>query len=299
MTAYDKTEWLAKRRELITASDFAAILGWDERKGRTPLDVFVDKMTNRETDETDVMRWGHILEPSITEIYEWETGRHTEDPGEFALLIHPDIPWLGATLDRVTWDIEDDIDRIPGRPLELKNTGWHKSGDWSDGPPLFVQMQNQAQMACSGAPWGAYAGMVGGTPPLRYGDIDWNQSFFESALPHLEEFRRRLKENDPPPVTSSRCLAPIKALYPNDSGDTVTLGEEYRELAEQWEQAKADKKSAEDKAKEIEAKLRAAIGEATFGSLPDGTTLTLKTTERKGYTREVKPSTYRTLRRKA
>ena len=163
-------------------------------------------------------------------------------------------------------------------------------------PEFLEKLQNQVQMACSGAPWGAYAGMVGGTPPLRYGDIDWNQNFFESALPHLEEFRRRLKENDPPPVTSSRCLAPIKALYPHDSGATVTLSEEYRELAEQWEKAKSDKKRAEDEAKEIEAKLRAAIGEATFGSLPDGTTLTLKTTEREGHT--VKPSTYRTLRRK-
>lgn len=297
MTAYGKDEWLAKRRELITASDFAAILGFDER--RTALDVFAEKITGRGMDETDYLMIGHAFEPGIANLYTGKTGRPVFNPGDFSISIHQDIPWIGATLDRETWETHEDSQSIPGVPLELKHVGWYNSGAWKNGDvPLYVQIQLQAQMACVNALWGAYCGVVGGSE-IHLGDLDFNLDFFESALPHLEEFRRRLQENDPPPVTSSRCLTPIKALYPNDSGDTVTLGEEYRELAEQWEQAKADKKSAEDKAKEIEAKLRAAIGEATFGALPDGTTLTLKTTERKGYTREVKPSTYRTLRRKA
>jgi hypothetical protein len=81
-------------------------------------------------------------------------------------------------------------------------------------------------------------------------------------------------------------------LYPFDSGETVHLSEKHEALADEWEQAKEDKRTAEDRAKVAEAKLRADMGEATFATLPDGTVLTLTTTERKDGVR------YRTMRRR-
>jgi hypothetical protein len=39
------------------------------------------------------------------------------------------------------------------------------------------------------------------------------------------------------------------------------------------------------------------MGDATWGALPDGTFLSLKTTKRRAYTREIEAGEYRTLRR--
>jgi hypothetical protein len=57
---------------------------------------------------------------------------------------------------------------------------------------------------------------------------------------------------------------------------------------------KAATEAHADAMTEAENKLRAAIGAATYGVLPDGRRLTLFTTDRDGY--EVKPTSFRTLR---
>lgn len=291
-----REQWLAKRRELITASDVPAILGWDPR--RTAWDVFADKMTGQSMSDNDAMIIGRELESGIASVYAKKTGRKIVNP-ESGLYVHSDIPWLGATPDRLTWrdeNAEDVMPWEPGCPLECKHVGFYNKAAWEDGAPLYVQIQSQIQQACMGAPWGAFCGIVGGSE-IHLGDLDFNSEFFESALPHLEEFLRRLRENDPPPVDSPKHLGPVKKLYPLDNGETVELSSEYLDLANQWEAQKTLGKQADEAREELEARIRAAIGAATFGRLPDGTILALKTTQRKGYTCEVKPTSFRTLRR--
>src|SRR5687767_8539180 len=92
-----RERWLAERRELLTASDVAAVLGVDPR--RSPLSVYAEKRGLLEVAETPWMRWGRRVEGAIAEAYADETGRPVRDLG-LEIQRHPDVPWLGATLDR-------------------------------------------------------------------------------------------------------------------------------------------------------------------------------------------------------
>lgn len=290
----ERIQWLNARRFepsggfRVTASDAAAILGW--HPSRTGLKVYETKITGVEQEDTPEMKWGRYQEPVIALWYADETGRRVENPGATTITVHPDLPWLAATLDRVIWDYGDEDSS--GAPLEIKHAGDYNLREWLDGAPLWVQMQLQIQMACWDAGWGAYCGSVGGQPP-KYGDVDRNDTFIDSAIRKLEEFVQQCNRRTPPPPTLPRDLDVIRNLYPLDNGDTVHLDKSHEKLADQWEQAKSDRKKAEDEAKTTEAKIRAAIGAATFATLPDGTLLTLTTTVRKDGVR------YRTLRRKA
>ena len=289
-----RAKWLAKRREMITASDWAAILGFDPR--RSALDVFVSKKTGAELEDNDALLLGRVMEPGISAAYVQKTGRHVFDPGDYTIFQHPDIPWLGATLDRVTWQLDDDWENLPGAPLELKHAGSQKRCEWKEGCPLWVEIQLQGQTACYSSTWGAYCGVIGGQS-IHLGDIGRNDAFIESTIPVLEAFRKRLADNDPPPPTSPKDLDAIKALYALDNGDSVPLDGDALELVNAWEAAKLSVKEVTGRKEELEAKIRATLGEATFGLLNDGTMVTLKTTKNKGYTKTVQPFEYRTLRR--
>jgi predicted phage-related endonuclease len=290
-----RMHWLDARRFTplggyrVTASDISAILGW--HPARTALDVYAAKVTGDEIVDTVEMMMGREFEPSIARIYASITGRTVVNQGDTVLDVHPNFQWLAATCDRHIWEDAADVDLIPGSPLEIKHANMYKSKEWADGCPLWVEIQNQVQQACTSSTWGAYCGVVGGTAP-KYGDIDFSHRFFESIIPKLEMFIKLCENGTPPEPSEPRDLTTIKELYPLDSGETVHLGKAHEKLADEWEKAKADRKTADDKAKVAEAKLRKAIGDATWATLPDGTLLTLTTTKRKDGVR------YRTMRRR-
>ena len=292
-TLHSRSEWLDARQKYITASEVAAILGWDER--RTALDIYVAKKTGSHIGDNDAMLIGRCLEGGAASVYAEKTGRPIYDPNP-CLAVHAELPWLAATPDRLTWATEEDSQSVGGSPLEIKNAGWVKRRDWEDGAPLWVQIQLQIQMACLGAIWGAYCGIVGGCE-IHLGDVDFSEEFFGDAVERLEEFKWRLDNNKAPPVDSPKHLRAMKLLHPNDNGETVDLSQEILGLANQLEAEKEVIKSSSESKDEIEARIREAIGSATFGRLPDGTVMSLKTTARKGFTSVVKPTTFRTLRR--
>jgi predicted phage-related endonuclease len=121
----DKAEWLKKRKEMITASDVASILGFGAHK--TALDVYVEKVMGTEMEDNDLLLMGRALEDGIAKIYEIKTGNKivaggydilldfvrpdmpwwggkeivSGDKDDILFFVHPDIPWLGATPDRI------------------------------------------------------------------------------------------------------------------------------------------------------------------------------------------------------
>jgi len=291
--------WLERRRTLLTASDVAAVLGQDERRG--PLAVYAAKVGGVESDETLPMRRGRRMEAAIADEYADETGRLVQDLGAYEIAIHPDISWLGATLDRVTTPTlerpapEGCRGQGPG-PLQIK-LAIGSARDWKEGPPLGHQIQVQMEIACFGAAWGSLAGLVG-PGPLAIHDFPRHDAFLASALPRLEEFWARVQRQDPPEADAlPGTTHAIKRLWSTDDGATIDLNPEDLQLADDWEGAKLGKADAEKRLQELENKLRLRLRLATFGALPDGTFLTLRTIKNQGYTNVVEPYTYRTLRR--
>jgi putative phage-type endonuclease len=290
-----REQWLARRRDLVTASDIAAILGVDPRRG--PLAVYAAKVSDVvEPEERRWMAFGRRVEGAIADWYADETGRPALDLGAHEIQVHPDIPWLGATLDRRTAGSEAHPAPADGQgPLEAKAVAGFKAREWVEDPPLPYIVQVQVQMACTGAQWGSLAALVGGIA-LAWKDLVRDEAFLAAALPVLEAFRMRVLRRDPPeadalPGTSEA----LRKLFPQDDGETVPLEAEALALADEWEAAKLLKTDAESKVDELGNKLRLRIGSATFGALPDGSLLSLKLTKRAGYT--VQETSYRQLRR--
>ena len=302
---HDKREqWLAARRECLTASDVAAVLGEDPRRG--PLAVYAAKIGAIEAEETLPMRRGRRFEATIGEEYSEQTGRPVLAVPEYELLHHPSIPWLAASLDRKVlateeapdpfgcWDVVPTATTHGRAPLEIK-MALGSASEWKDEPPLAYAIQVTIEMACADSTWGALCGMVG-PGPLKTFDLPRNDAFLEAALPLLEEFWLRVQRRQPPEADAlPGTTEALKHLYAGEDGTTIPLGPEALRLVEQWEQAAARRDAANETIEELENKLRLRMGLASWGALSDGSFLTLRTTERKSYS--VGPTSFRALRR--
>jgi predicted phage-related endonuclease len=108
----------------------------------------------------------------------------------------------------------------------------------------------------------------------------------------MENVKRR---RPPAPDFSESASKCIGKLYPKETGGTVDLGEEMIEIIAGWEKFKAVISQAEKDKKDLENRIKMAIGDNSFARLPDGTRLSYLTTERSGFT--VQPTSFRVLRK--
>ena len=270
--------WLAERRELVTASDAAAILGEDPR--RSALSVYAEKVEGIETPETSRMRRGRRLEPVIAAEYGDDTGRHVGSTDPYRIDRHPDVPWLGATLDRVTFGSTLFPSPADGYgPLELKAVVDRGAAhEWDDGEaPVGFEIQLQIQIACRRTAWGSLCAFVPEVDTVLVRDRLRDDGFLGVALPVLEDFRARLRDRRPPEadglVGSTQA---VRRLWAKADGLTVPLDHEALAMADRWAAATARRMGAAFEEDELENRLRQRIGTATFGALPDGSYLTLK-----------------------
>lgn len=304
--AHAREQWLKERQRGIGASEVAAIIGVDPRRGQCAL--YAEKIGALVREEKPWMRWGLKAEDLTAQAYAEESGREVIPPrgGAFQIARDPSVPFLGATLDRLTTGssaypmplASAVFPRDEVAPLECKVVGGFNADRWSEEPPVEYQVQLQIQMFCTGARWGTLAALVGWPPRPTWVDFERNDRFLAAALPRVEEFWQRVVDRRPPdpdpPVSAS--AAAVRALWPADTGETIALPVDTLDLVDRWQVAKARKSSADGEADEIENQLRARMRDATTGTLSDGTALVLKTTSVKAYSVEHKAKTYRTLR---
>lgn len=291
----DRETWLAARNASIGASEAAALFGvsrwdtvtslWARKTGR---------LVEKNDEQSKLLKWGLRLEPAIAAGYEEDSGRRLQRAGQYAVALHPEHPFMTATPDY--WIVEAH-DR-PGQNglAEIKNVGTWVAKRWDEGVPDDVQIQAQHQMACTGADWVTVLPLIGGNDD-RPVDIERNPSFIAELEETCRWFWRFVETGEQPPVDGSeRTLEVIKKLHPLDSGAEVALPEEAVTWWHLLEEAKQAAKVAEAAKTDAETRLKAAIGDATFGRLPDGRRLSLKTSSNPGGERFVAPYTYRTLR---
>lgn len=286
-----REEWLRERQKTIQASDVSKILGKHPKYG--PLSVYESKISGYSQDDNDWMKFGREVEGAIAGLYESRTGREVENLGATTIVVHPDIPFLGATLDRMSTHPDKDN----RGPVELKNVGdFSRPDEWAADPPLIHLIQNQVQIACTSSTWGCVAGMFPGYQ-LAHHDQDRNDSFLESIMPVLEEFQECVHTRTPPPPDGLKETGRVlRRLYPNDSGETIALnGDDWVELMKELNTTKATLKEQEARKKEIQHKIKAAMQEATFAVLRNGTKITSRTVSVNERTQTVRGYSYRTF----
>lgn len=285
----DRRRWLALRRNSIGASEWAAVLG--DNPWRGPLAVYAAKVApepDEEGPEPERLAIGRAAEPFIASYYAAKSGREQVLDGR--MLRRVDVPWITATLDARTWEGTEEP-----WPLELKFTAPRNIEHWADGIPRWNWWQAQAQMFVTGARRATVACMAG-NERLLWDDVDYDEAAVEGyALPRLREFWRSVEERQAPAPGGGGSSDALRALYPKSRpGHVVELGAEGLAWAELLEEAKERRKRADDVVRDLEDKVRAAMGEAEVGTLPGGGKFTWKTQERGGYT--VPPRSFRVLR---
>ena len=286
-----RERWLAARGSGVGASESAALFGvspWE-----TPLSLWAKK-TDRVQDDGpsgEWIEWGNLLEAPIATRYVQKTGRTIWQGGPYAVAQHPTIPFMRATPDR--WVTHAPDRGTPGL-LQVKNTNAFKGHDWDEGPPDYIQIQVQHEMAVTGREWASVAVLIGGAE-FRYFDVERNDDFIGELVEQCRWFWSFVENDQPPPIEGSvRNLETIKKLHPNDDGSEIALPSDAIGWFEELARLRAMESEIRKAKPAVETQLFAAFGNATFGVLPDGRRLSLKTTARDGYT--VEPTTYRSLR---
>lgn len=292
---YDtREEWLKARVLGIGASESAALFGLSP--WLSPFAIWADKtgMAPRESSSSEVLRWGLLLEAPIAEAYAADSERKLwTPPSPWCVAVDHELPELRATPDR--WIIE-----AKGRDsrgvLEIKNVDGTKADQWDDGPPMHVQVQVQHQLAVTGFTWAAVAALIGGNR-MRTWDIERNEDFIGELRVKVADFWKLVQSRQMPEVDGTEATSvALKTLYPRDNGseielpaDAVTWWSELAAAKEAEEAAKARKKAAENQ-------IRAALGENTFGRMPDGRRIVARLTEVSGRTQVIEPYSYRAIR---
>lgn len=294
MTLPDRQAWLEERKNGLGASDVSAALGINPWK--SPFSLWAEKCGLLPDEdlaaENEAVDWGLTLEAPIARKFGERTGRIVELPETPTIAVHESLPFLRCTLDAVQRKQEE------GEPgdLQIKTTSAYNAAEWAGGAvPLVYQVQVAFELFVTGMQWGSIACLVGGQK-LVWADVERDDAFIKAALPHLERFWNQVETRTPPEVDSSATTARIlQKLHPSDNGMTVDLPAESLEWHRKLAEVKEEIKALEDLKTLQENRLKAAIGEATFGQLPNGEVYSFKTQTRGEHV--VKSSTFRVLRK--
>lgn len=250
-------EWLQSRRKGIGGSDVAAILGMSP--WRSPYSVWADKTGRLPLNEVgnEFTHWGTIMEPILAHEFEDVTGKKVYRQNK--TYFDPLHPYLRANIDR-------DIAGEPGF-LEIKTATEYKSGEWVDDEvPVPYQLQVQHYMYVLNRPYVYFAYLVGGHH-FNFKRVERDQEAIDTFEPLLIDWWERHVIGDEAPETdgAEATTKALRLLYPEDTGEIITLDGDFNALLTNREALKGSAASTKETLDAIDNKLRAAIGDATAG----------------------------------
>lgn len=285
----DRQRWLGLRSTGIGASEIAAVLG--ESPWTSALELYLDKVdpppVEGETDAPKDHLWvGRKIEDFNASLYADLTGREIRKSGQ--LIRSAREPWAIATLDYVV--------RVDGEwcPLEIKNVGATKAGEWSEGPPHYYALQGQQQAMIMRSPMTSFFALIGGNRPV-WCDVPADHVDHARITHHGREFWSRVERRAPPmpdgSESAARALARMHAAEVVDS--STALSSNAMHCADELERIKREIRDLSAFKREYEQTVKAELGDNEYGVLPDGRVFSHRTVVREAH--EVKRSEYRKL----
>lgn len=233
---------------IVTASQVPALFGQSRFAGRYALAAHImGKVPLRQPTEALVER-GQMLEPVVAALIARETGWEVQPVRAWAA--HHKIDRFIASPDFIAYRKDRDGPGI----IEAKVVAdlvFEKL--YEDAPPLEVELQHQAQYACTGATWGAIAPLVLGT--FRFDQIVYHREPEPDTIRILEDgVAAFLAMVDlgrmPDPDEHNTSIDALAAIYPEvEPGKVARLvGEDADEAVarfDAWQQARLDALAAE------------------------------------------------------
>jgi len=288
----DRASWLALRRADLTASDVAAVAGFDKR--RSPLAVFAEKTGLASPDgDSDIMRRGRWLEPAVLTALREQ--RPTWDIRRAGVYLRAPEIRLGATPDAVAIDPErgDGIVnvqcKVVSRPVF--------EADWADSVPIAYQIQTLTEGLLIGAEHSVIVALVIGTysADLEIRDVPRHAEAEARIEETARMFWQGVADGVPPRADYERDGDVIADIFRQPvPGAEIDLSADNRigEVLAEIEQLKAVTKPAKDRIEALENEVKDKLGVAEIGKVP-GWTVTWKRQTRKAYV--AKESSFRKL----
>lgn len=280
----DRDEWLAWRKQDVTASRVGALFGVHPYE--TALRLYAEKRGVEFPDaDNKVMRRGRWLEPAVAKAVEemrpeWEL----QPPNEY--LRDPELR-LGATPDFY----------IHGDPrglgvLQCKTVAPSVyARDWLNGTeiPFWITLQALTEMMLSSASFGAVAALLVDPHAMDVAilDIPRHPPSEHKIRVMVNSFWQQVTNGIEPDPDFARDAEVIKLLVPREtSGKTIDLAG-HNQLPEMLEQRAALMRNIElenERKNEIENEIRFLMGDAEIGNGLPGWRITYKVQKRAGYT---------------
>lgn len=241
-------EWLAARRTGIGGSDMAAIMGMS--KFRTPLGIYNEKADEPDwlvEEDTDLTRWGKLLEPVIRQRYSDVTGQDIHAVGFIRDPVHW---WRFATVDGVT----------DSRVLvECKNTRY--GGDWGDpgtaDVPPYVFIQVQHGLAVTGLQWADIPVLISGSD-FRIYCVEADAECQEQITMTGAEFWQRVQDRNPPDPIS---VADAQHRWRDTGPGQVTASSELEKAVQELRQIKSNDALSAKRKDAYQTSVMNALGE--------------------------------------
>lgn len=285
ITQADFPKWLAAHGTGIGGSEAAAIMG--QSPWKSALEVYVEKTEPAKLDDNvgEAALWGRLFEEPMIMEFGRRAKRGIQMGGE--LIRSREHEHMICTLDAVQFQIggEGEDRPIPGL-VEGKTTAlghrYPKPGS-DEEIPVEVQIQVQHCFIVTGLTWGDVVWL-----PLPERRLQWrpqyaNDDFARMLIDQVEVFWKRVEDRNPPPPDGSdsagRALA---AMYDNPDGEAIVLSDYELDLQKELSGLASTRKNIEDREKEIKQDIRSTMRDFEFGSLPDGSSFSLKPQTRRG-----------------
>jgi putative phage-type endonuclease len=256
----DRERWLDVRRGGVTASEIGVIMGFSPYQSAFSLYWEKRGMLPEEPDNPR-MSLGRTLEPYVCDQFALRYPGLTLT--QLGLAAHRERPWQMATCDRIA---SDALNGAAPFPAEAKTSslsdGWGPDG--SEQVPLAYRCQVLWQMDVLGADAGYIACLFLLTQDIRVYEIPRDDEDIAVLREHAQEFLRRVRDRDDPPVDgSSATRRALRYLTPPDEDAAPARLSPRLRLS--YEAAVRDYRRAEARKNLMENRVRDALGEARYG----------------------------------
>lgn len=273
----DVPAWAQARGRGIGGSDAAAV--WGVCPWSSPFSLWCDKVHGvRDMQSEEWLEIGHELEVPIARLYSKRTGHRAVNAGKNVLIRSKKWDWMTYSLDFAIY--EGAANENPGI-LETKNRGAYALREWEDGGvPLHVQLQVLHGMAVLGWKWGRVAALIGGNT-FRWFPVERDEEMIELHVQKCASFwcNHVLTASAPETDGHEATKSALGGLYSGESGEEVQLGADAVPWALSYQESSEAEKAAAGRKLEASNWLKARIGSASIGRLPDGSGFSLRTIE--------------------
>lgn len=281
-----REQWLALRRQDVTASVVGALFGFHPYQ--TPAGLWAEKtgieMPRR--DNAD-MRRGRVLEGAVANAVREECpGWAIVKANEY--LRDPDKR-LGATPDYWVVDKARGQLNCTGAMQTKTANKWEFDRSWGDGPPMWIMLQCLTEIMLADLQWGVIACLIvdGFHFEVKMYDVKRHPAAEARIYNAVADFWRLVAAGKEPTIDYERDGELIAAMFRDPrSGEVIDLrgDNQITELLDRQLSLKACLKSAKDELDTVENEIKHKMGAAEVALVPPGYRLTWKQQDQAGYT---------------